>query len=845
MRKDQGSAKGDGWSYSTLGLIGGERAGPIECKALDMLASRILARSSVHIKRATEGTPPAQEAVETCDVVFLVGMLETHRLLALHAERSGLVLPCLPDSCRVHPEGFAIKVADTEEKRYVMIAGADGRGTIYGVGAMLRLMTYLPNGVVIPVVDLRDKPAFKLRGPATVSGPNPVLTEMARMRPRTKEEGMVAFEDHVLLGANVSAAVHDELARSCGLMTYIDSCVNDLPGDFPAEWAATPHNSLHVKVNAYFRKRYVCPSIPEARAAILRNLEKRFRDSPGFDMLATKSGDVAGCACERCMPYGATFIRLLREVADVLHRYHPQARVMAANQNLTNEGDQAILDYLNQGDAGWFYALRYGPGGNEMSTYNRSPLNPIWFEYEGFGKHSNYLRYLHHELLRECNIVLFSDVTHWILSQYGVEEPDMALAVIYNRRAWNTRPRHFHRIASHTFHYAIGDLFYTEGMHDDFNKWFWYRMLWNPNLTAEQITSEYCRYWFGPEAEEETTRAAFLMEQTLEKPVIGNEGIAGAVELLRSARSKIPSNLLRADYRWRIIMQKALLDRYVQLWLCRGGEIKAEALPFLTKALESENPRTYVEKALEVLKSLQETQSMEAIREEVRLLGEESNRIIGYREPAYFNMKEFDVTEIGWWVRELERAAHSPGQDGTRQIVRMVVHYEEPGEGGFYERVGWPWKPVHLVEHENILGCFPFTGPARLHHYGMGYSWGGSDTYMVFRYDHLEPGAEYVIRISTGFHQDELKDVIRGEMWQSLSVNGVRVGTEIPLPLGDIRLFEFPVPRTATKDGKAEIVLRSEAGAFPMAGLNAIWFMRRDQMPWSMEGTSAHGSSIP
>lgn len=55
----------------------------------------------------------------------------------------------------------------------------------------------------------------------------------------------------------------------------------------------------------------------------------------------------------------------------------------------------------------------------------------------------------------------------------------------------------------------------------------------------------------------------------------------------------------------------------------------------------------------------------------------------------------------------------------------------------------------------------------------------------------------------------------------------------ISLPFGEVRVFEFPVRKSTTQEGKAKVVLRSEPGAFPVAGLNAIWLMKRDKMPWS------------
>ncbi len=742
--------------------------------------------------------------------------------------------PRLPDTDRMHPEGYAVATVESGGVRYLVVLGADDRGVLYGVGAALREIIFHQDCLDVPDLHLAEKPAFCLRGTeASSTGPRSGAIQLGKCRPQTPQEQVEACEDLILLGANVMSGM-GELVRSYGLMTYAGSPFNALPGDFPPEWAATPSNSLHIKVNSYFGKRFVCPSVPEARRALLDHYERMFSGDFDYDYFATSSGDVAGCACPRCTPWGGTFIRTLHQVSDILHKHHPRTKMIGTAQNLTNEGDQAIIDYLNEHNTGWFHALRYAPGGNEMSKYNRGPVNPRWFEYPGFGILGNYLKHLHHQLPTKTEIVLFSDITHWIRSQYGVEKPDVALAAIYNRRAWNARPKHYDAVASEVLHYAIGDMYYSEGIHDDFNKWFWHRKLWDPHLSEEEITREYCRYWFGPEAEANMTRAIFLMEETLEKPVVGNAGIREAVDHLRSARNRIPGNLMERDFRWRVMMQKALLDRYIQLWLERGEKLKTRAGQLIEEAAVSEDPREMLEKSIEILGQDQEVGEMEGILLEVRDLGEESNEIIGYREPAYFNLRDFDITEIGWWLARIIEAVESGEADRMRNAARMVLRYEDPGEGGFYERVGWPSDPIHLVEHENIIGYFPFTGPARLHQYGMGYSWGREDSRMIFVYPRVDPDDQYVLRICTGFHCSDIRDFFAEKVMQGLEVNGSPVGDDFPLPLGDFDYHEFEIPNGLTREGHLEIVLKAHSTEFPMVGLCGIWLMRRDRMPWTI-----------
>jgi hypothetical protein len=630
-----------------LAIITGSGSDAGDITIAEILEKHILKRSAVTVERISEQAANVKTLMANSDIVLVVGSPTGNNLSADLVREFIMKLPTLPNSDRQHPEGFAVKSGTVDGKNYVVIAGVDKPGTLYGVGWLLRQMTFLPDVVMVPTVDAREKPAFAIRG-GNPRGPGTRAERYGNLRPGTREEYMETMEDLMLLGNNIYCD-DTELCRSLGMLTYFSFTANSLPGEFPKEWGANDGRS----------NRLICPSKPEARKALLKFFDNMFRNTSTHDYFTTFSGDPGGCDCDQCMPWGDTYIRLVHEIADLLHKYHPDTKVLASNQDLTNEGNQAIFDYLNSKDSSWLYGIRYAPASDEMQTYIRGPVNPRWFEYEGFGPLGNYLKHLHHELPRTTNIVLFSDISHWMQAQYGVPHPDLAFAAVYDRRSWNARPRHFHKVGREVLHYTLGDIHYTEGMHDDFNKWFWYRMLWNPHLDAESITAEYCRYWFGPDAVEEAVEAIFLMEETLEKPAIDNIGIARAVELLRSAGSKIPENLLRTDYRWRVILQKALMDRYIQLELQRGQALKEEAGRILTRVGDSDNPRADVARAIKVLDKPLETSEMETVIEEARRLGEESNEVIGYRVPASFIVETFDLTEINWWKKTLQESLAS------------------------------------------------------------------------------------------------------------------------------------------------------------------------------------------
>ncbi len=800
-----------------LAIITGRESGPCELKAAEILENRILKRSSVAVERAPEQAAKAEGLMANSDVVLVVGSPVGNSLSAHLMRELGMTLPALPNSDRTHPEGFAVRSGTVDGRHYVVVAGVDERGTLYGVGWLLRAMTYLPDAVIIPPVDAEEKPAFPMRG-GSPSGPGSRARQYGDLRPMRPEEGMEMMEDLMLLGTNF----FESAPALYGMDTYSSITANHLlPPGFPSEWGANGGRS----------RTYVCPSHPEARKAILESFDQMFRDAPDLDYFLTNSGDPGGCRCEKCMPWGGTYIRLMHEVADILHKYHPDTKILATNQDITNEGNQAIFDYLNSQDSSWLYAIRYGPASDEMQTYIRGPVNPRWFEYEGFGPLGNYLKYMHHELPRTTNIALFSDITHWMQAQYGVPHPDVALAAVYGRRSWNTRPRYFHEVGREILHYAVGDFHYSEGMHDDFNKWFWYRMLWDPRQDAESITKEYCTYWLGPDAADEMVEAIFLMEETLEKPVLGNPGIARAVELVRSAGGKIPENLLRDDFRWRVISQKALMDRYIQLGLEQGEALTAAAGRLLARVDDSSTPRADMAQAVTVLDAPLETPEMAAVLAEAKRLGEESNTIIGYRVPAVFIAPTMDPTEVGWWKKTLEEALATEDDPQVRNAARMVVHYEDPGPGGFYDNLGWPSESPHLVHGQSRQTSRPFAGPAKRGHGGFAYTMGQSGRGVTFAYDGLDPGADYVVRLSVGTQRWRRGTGAGRE--QGLEADGQVLSEGFPVSVGAIGFHEFALPRELTRDGKVEIVLTSASDVMPVTIANEIWLMRKDAMPWT------------
>ena len=200
---DSGPAANTPVRATRVAIITGTKGTEPELKAAEILKSRMLKRSAISVEMLREDDANPGDRIDSADVVIVIGSPNGNGLGAKLMKEFGMSLPVLPDTNTPHPEGFAVK-SGVLKKRYIVVAGSDERGTLYGIGWLLRAMTYLPDAVLIPDVDVQDKPAFPLRG-GRPAGPGSRARQFGNLRPQTAEEQNEVMEDIMLLGTNIFA----------------------------------------------------------------------------------------------------------------------------------------------------------------------------------------------------------------------------------------------------------------------------------------------------------------------------------------------------------------------------------------------------------------------------------------------------------------------------------------------------------------------------------------------------------------------------------------------------------------------------------------------------------------
>ncbi|MDQ1256763.1 MAG: hypothetical protein QG656_1363, partial [Candidatus Hydrogenedentes bacterium] len=446
-----------------------------------------------------------------------------------------------PGRAKPFAEGYAVKTVSVDGVPSVIAAGADKRGTLYAAGELLRQMRFEPKGVILTGVDVSTAPAYRYRGSSANQGGT--MLEKTGARGWTEAESQDYMLDLALSGANCLYAGGKafDFVKSFDLMSVTGCRPNEL-NDPPKEWRGTEWGN------------WVCPSIPEAREALRKSWAADFPNRQAYDVMRIYAGDPGGCRCPRCTPWGKTFVELCEEAANVWLESHPGSVVQIANQDLTNDGDQAIFDYLNAQPRPWLEAIAYGPGSNAMSDYFRSELREDLFEYPGDGPVNRYLAETLNQLPKQQKIVHYSDITHWISAQYQVEHPEPNIARIYGRRTFHARPKAFYRIFKAIMPFSEGDIIYSEGYHDEFHQYLWNRLLWDPNRSLDEVVLEYCALHFGEAAAPRMRDALYQMEDNIETPLATNPGIDRYYLHVKEAGWQIPAHLMMNNHRWRLHM---------------------------------------------------------------------------------------------------------------------------------------------------------------------------------------------------------------------------------------------------------------------------------------------------
>lgn len=496
-----------------------------------------------------------------------------------------------------YPEEIALSCSgDPAAPTALALAGSPGVA-LAAAGRLARLMGLRPGVAALPGLSLREHPAFPVRGQTLANHKQnnthdkwawghweEYVTELAAWGQNTliayplhpeRWHGVLPFDEPPWFATpNHEAewrrqmaiqARLPQLCRDLGMRYGLWSSVNDV---FHEE--ARRHPEITRLGGAY-----VCPNIPEGRRRIRALRDRIFAMLPHLDVLVLPSRDNGGCpSCPDCTPWARTYLELVREQIEQAHRYHPECVVWLGLQGLSPSEGQEVLDWLDRERPDWVEAVELGPYSELMSHGDRdSALSTQPYSYGGhLSGPPNRLRAA---LPGRYRMVLYPDVTHTFRCQYPVVGMDPAVQLVWDRENGpSIRPLEMAALHAATCPPSDGSAPYSEGNHDDVNKFVWAALDWSPGRTGEDVAGEYARWFFGEANTHDAVQIMVTVERALNGPLYDQPAVAEARGLLDACEARDPA--LLENWRWLNLRLGVLMLDHIQRALRRDRRIAAE-----------------------------------------------------------------------------------------------------------------------------------------------------------------------------------------------------------------------------------------------------------------------------
>jgi len=681
-------------------------------------------------------------------------------------------------------EGYHVEVSGN----VVRVAGNDARGVLFGVGRLLRelrmdrLTVSVPDGW-----NETSAPRYRLRG------------HQLGYRPKTNSYdgwSVPVWEQYIrdlaVFGTNAIELIpprSDDDADSphfplppMRMMTEMSRLANEYGLDV---WIWYPAMDLDY-------------ADPKTVAAALDEWGEVFRKLPRVDAVFVPGGDPGHTEPRVLMAF------LEKETA-VLHRYHPRAQMWVSPQSFNQNWLEQFYGILRSGPA-WLSGVVYGPqvrvslGELRAAVPARYPI-----------RH-------------------YPDITHSRQCQYPVPDWDVAYAVTEGRETINPRPFGEAEIFQRTAPYTIGFLAYSEGCNDDVNKIVWSALGWNPDAKVEDILREYGRYFVGEPYGESFARGLVELERDWQGPLAVNKGVEATLGHFQELEHAATPQML-ANWRFQQGLYRAYYDAYTRARLIYETELERRAMGTLGATGEkgAERAMSEAESILSEAASRRVSENWrarifelaEALFQSIRMqLSVARYKAISVDRGANLDTVDVPLNNRLWLAQRFKELRDGSDESARLAGIQQILHWTDPGPGGFYDDLGDVTRQPHLVRGDGTIIGFGPAGTRRR-------SWWDHaealyDTPLRMHYSGLDPAARYKIRVVyAGENPRRKMRLVAGGKWE------IHPLMEKPSPL---RVLEFDIPHDATEHGELDLSWWGEpglGGSGRGCQVSEVWLIKR------------------
>ena len=700
--------------------------------------------------------------------------------------REGLNLP------ESRKEGFRLFVDNSVPATPVVwVIGADPRGALYGVGAILRKLDCARGAMSLPAnLDLSTAPASPIRGHQL--GYRATANSWDAW---TVEQFDQYIRELAFFGINSIEGIpfHDDRPLAYQKMDRRDMnrAISDICAKYGLDyWVWTP---------ADFDLKDT-----KKRDEMLQKHETFYKDCKELSAIFFPGGDPGDNTPELVLPF-------LEDLSKRLLPVHPKAKIWLSLQGFSKDQTQYVLDYLKKNDIKWLGGLCEGPGSPPIDM-------------------------LRNQLPKQYGLRMYPDITHNKLCQYPVLWWDQAYALTLGREAINPRPAQYAFIHNWFAPYCDGFISYSDGVHDDVNKTIWSAMSWDPAQQIRDVMIEYARVFFSAKVAEEGADGILALENNWRGSLIDNGAVEGT--LLDWQRMEKTAPELAKNWRWQMCLVRANYDVLVRRRLLNETKLENEANAILLE-VNKKGAEAAMTEAAKVLNRAVEKPVSPELRQRIVDLYEalfqsiclessvEKYQASGGERGASLDYIDVPVNNRWWLEDEFKKVREMKSEEEKCARLKQLATWEHPGPGSFYDDIGNTAKSPHVTRCEA-----PVKDPRENDRIEPTYWWideGKSRLRLSWQltmdypesvvYEGLDPSGTYVVRTS-GYGQCLLK------------INGVRIEPTVKgIKTGEIN--EFPVSADQLKERKLVLTFdtptdEEKLGWRERSRLAEVWLVKKD-----------------
>ena len=675
-------------------------------------------------------------------------------------------------------EGYRLLTETRAGQNIVWIIGADARGTVFGVGQLLRTAV------------LEDKRAYL---------PKPVQMATSPMQ---------AIRGHQLGYRNTANSYdawdveqYDQYIRE--LVLFGTNAIENIPFQDGGESVHMPVTRVEMNI----RMSEICAAYDidywiwtpatfdlrdtEKRAAMLDTHERFYKACPRLDQIFFPGGDPGHNHPREVMPF-------LEDLSIRLYRYHPLAGIWISLQGFSAEQIDYFYTYLDQHQPDWLRGVISGPSSPPTAeTRHRLPA-----------------KYKHRQ---------YPDITHNVRCEFPVFNWDQAYMLTIGREGINPRPSHFAKIHATYAPFTDGFITYSDGVHDDVNKIIWSTRGWDIKKEVREILIEYCRFFFGADLAQSAADGTLALEQNWVGPIMANGGIETTLAYWQAMEDAHPQ--MATNWRWQMLVLRAYYDSYQRRRKIYEQALEKEANRVLAQA-RILGPEEAMDRALAIVNRAESDPVAQDLHAKVVKYCDDLFRSIGLQTsvPKY----QASGAERGcilqfvnyplnnrWWLADEFAKIKSMDSDAEKLTrLETICHWENPGPGSYYDNVSniETGPRVQTTSNDACDVAWWDSGKSRARLSAQLFQYEP-----VLEYDNLDFNGRYIIRICG---RGDALIRVDGERLEPVLYNKEPGGFK-----------EFVIPKNITRDGKMRVSFdrpeESHLNWRQYSHISDVWLIKR------------------